>query len=164
VFVAPPAALRGLEDPAAPDADLFEALLELPGIGPYAAGNIMQLAGRYGRLALDSESVRHGREALKMRGPPASVLRRLALRYKAFGPDAFRAYWFDLWADYERRHGPAWTWERDSTGLLFTASKLARQGSGSGAASTIGGRGKAGTPDERRRAASRLRRRETPSR
>lgn len=165
VFVSPPASLRGLEDPAAPEEELFAALLELPGIGPYAAGNIMQLSGRYGRLALDSESVRHGRDVLKMRGPASSVLRRLAARYGAFGPDAFRAYWFDLWADYERRHGPAWTWERDSTGLLFTASKLAGQGSRRGSASTMSGRGGAGTRAvERRRAATRRRRSETPNR
>src|SRR5260370_139677 len=41
-----------IEDPATPDDALWEAMLEWPGIGPYAAANIMQLLGRYHRLPL----------------------------------------------------------------------------------------------------------------
>jgi hypothetical protein len=29
-----------------------------------------------------------------------------------------------MWAFYESKHGPAWTWERDTTGSLFTAAQF----------------------------------------
>jgi 3-methyladenine DNA glycosylase/8-oxoguanine DNA glycosylase len=121
-----PDRLARLEDPAASDDDIYAALLELPGIGPYAAGNIMQLLGRYSRLPLDTESVRHGRTVLKMRGEPASIMRRMRRHYARFKDQAFRSYWFELWAFYESRHGPAHTWERHATGSLFTAALLTR--------------------------------------
>jgi N-glycosylase/DNA lyase len=41
-----------------PTEELFEKILEVRGIGPYAAGNIMKLVGRYDYLGLDSW-VRH---------------------------------------------------------------------------------------------------------
>jgi 3-methyladenine DNA glycosylase/8-oxoguanine DNA glycosylase len=113
-----------LQDPATPDDEIYEMLIELPGIGPYAAANIMQLLGRYRRLPLDTESVRHGRTVLGMKGTGPAVMRRVAGHYRAFGDQAFRAYWFDLWDFYQRKHGKAWTWERDSTGKLFTAAAL----------------------------------------
>jgi len=125
-----------LEDPATSDSRVFETLLELPGIGPYAAANIMQLLGRYARLPLDTESVRHGRNVLGMKGSPAAIMKRLGRHYAPFGPHAFRSYWFELWAWYEGRQGPAHTWERDSTGKLFTAAVLnkpaASKGTGAG--------------------------------
>jgi hypothetical protein len=43
-------------------------LIALPGVGPYAAANIMQLLGRYHRLPLDTESVAHGRNVLGLKG------------------------------------------------------------------------------------------------
>jgi 3-methyladenine DNA glycosylase/8-oxoguanine DNA glycosylase len=113
-----------LEDPAVPDERVFRYLVELPGIGPYAAANIMQLLGRYGRLPLDTESVRHGRTVLGMKGTAAAIMKRLARHYAPFAQDAFRSYWFELWAWYESRQGPAASWERDSTGKLFTAAVL----------------------------------------
>jgi 3-methyladenine DNA glycosylase/8-oxoguanine DNA glycosylase len=113
-----------LEDPSTPDEAIFEALIELPGIGPYAAANIMQLLGRYGRLPLDTESVRHGRTVLGMKGTPASIMKRVHAHFAPFGPHAFRSYWFELWAWYEQRHGPASTWERSKTAKLFTAAAL----------------------------------------
>jgi 3-methyladenine DNA glycosylase/8-oxoguanine DNA glycosylase len=125
-----------LEDPATPDTRVFETLLELPGIGPYAAANIMQLLGRYARLPLDTESVRHGKNVLGMKGSPSAIMKRLGRHYAPFGPHAFRSYWFELWAWYEGRQGPAHTWERDSTGKLFTAAVLnkpaAPKGTGAG--------------------------------
>lgn len=115
---------RWLEDPATTDADAHAFLLSLPGIGPYAAANVMQLLGRYGFLAIDTESVRHGRDVLGLPGDDRSIIRALIDRYEPFGEHRFRSYWFELWDDYERRHGPAWTWEPKTTGLAFTAAKL----------------------------------------
>lgn len=112
------------EDPSTPDDDVEAALLELPGIGPYAAGNIMQLLGRYSRLAIDTESVRHARHALGWEGEDAALRRRLEAHYERFGDHRFRSYWFELWEDYERRQGPAWTWVREATATAFTASRM----------------------------------------
>lgn len=113
-----------LEDPATPDEIVHAHLLDLPGIGPYAAANIMQLLGRYARLPLDTESVRHGKTVLGMTGSDRSIMRRLHDHYAPMREHAFRSYWFELWQFYESRRGPAWTWDRDTTGTTFTASQL----------------------------------------
>ena len=113
-----------LADPGVDDEDVFTFLKSLPGIGPYAAGNIMQLLGRYSRLALDSESLRHARTVLGMDGPDADVMKRLAAHYEPFGAHKFRSYWFELWAFYESKRGPAHTWDRETTGKTFTAAQL----------------------------------------
>jgi 3-methyladenine DNA glycosylase/8-oxoguanine DNA glycosylase len=113
-----------LQDPATPDDVLFRTLVDLPGIGPYAAANIMQLLGRYGRLPLDTESVRHGRTMLGLRGSSAQVMKKVHAHFAPMGDQAFRSYWFEMWTFYESKHGPAWTWERSTTGRLFTAAHL----------------------------------------
>ena len=112
------------EDPATPDDEVEAALLKLPGIGPYAAGNIMQLLGRYSRLAIDTESVRHARVTLGWEGEDRELYKRLERHYAQFGDHRFRSYWFELWEDYEHRRGPAWTWDRETTGTTFTASRM----------------------------------------
>lgn len=126
LFTTPPS--RGgvdsawMEDPATPDDALWKALIALPGIGPYAAANIMQLLGRYHRLPLDTESVRHGRTVLGLKGTSAQVMKQVHAHFAPMGRHAFRSYWFELWMFYEAKHGPSWTWERDSTGKMFTAA------------------------------------------
>jgi 3-methyladenine DNA glycosylase/8-oxoguanine DNA glycosylase len=109
-----------MEDPATPDEALLKSLLELPGIGPYAAANIMQLLGRYHRLPLDSEGLRHGRTILGLAGTDAQVMQSLRAHYAPFGMHAFRSYWFELWMYYEKKRGPAWTWEPQTTGKTLT--------------------------------------------
>jgi 3-methyladenine DNA glycosylase/8-oxoguanine DNA glycosylase len=116
--------LAWVEDPATPEEELFEALQELPGVGPYAAANIMQLLGRYTRLPLDTESVRHGRTVLGYKGTSARLMKRLHAHYRPFGEHRFRSYWFELWRYYEAKRGPSWTWERETTGKTFTAALL----------------------------------------
>lgn len=113
-----------LSDPGRPDEEVFVELQALPGIGPYAAANIMQLLGRYSRLPVDTESVRHARTVLGMQGEPADLMRRVHAHYEPFGEHAFRSYWFELWSFYESRRGPSWTWDRETTGRTFTASQL----------------------------------------
>src|SRR5690606_4879473 len=112
------------ENPATPDQTLFARLLELPGIGPYAAANIMQLLGRYHRLPLDTESLRHGRNILNYTGSDPHVMKSLHNHSAPFGRHAFRSYWFELWNFYESRRGPSHTWDRHTTGQSFTASRL----------------------------------------
>ena len=98
------------EDPANPDEAVHKALLKLPGVGPYAAGNMMQLLGRYGFLAIDSESIRHGREELGFEGTDRAIEKQVRAHFEPFGEHRFRSYWFELWSDHEKKEGPAWTW------------------------------------------------------
>ena len=116
------------EDPGKGDEELWKRLISLPGVGPYAAANIMQLLGRYHRLPLDTESVRHGKVVLGMEGSDAAIMRRMHEHFAPFGRHAFRSYWFELWMFYERLKGPSWTWERGTTGTSFTAAQLRRAG------------------------------------
>ncbi|MFK7883706.1 MAG: DNA-3-methyladenine glycosylase [Phycisphaerales bacterium] len=113
-----------LTDAATPSDDVFQFLKSLPGIGPYAAGNIMQLLGRYDRLAIDTESFRHARTVLGMDGTDTQLTKQLTTYYDAFGRHRFRSYWFELWDFYESKKGPAFTWEKHTTGTTFTASHL----------------------------------------
>jgi 3-methyladenine DNA glycosylase/8-oxoguanine DNA glycosylase len=112
------------EDATVSDEDIESALLELPGIGPYAAANIMQLLGRYSRIPCDTESVRHGRMVLGMTGTDRHIMKRIHQHYEPFGEHKFRSYWFELWDFYEAKKGKAWTWEPKTTGRSFTASQL----------------------------------------
>jgi 3-methyladenine DNA glycosylase/8-oxoguanine DNA glycosylase len=112
------------ENPGTSDDAIHAALLELPGIGPYAAANIMQLLGRYARLPLDTESLRHAKSILGMTGSEREILKRMHTHYAPFGEHAFRSYWLELWEFYESHRGPAWTWERETTGKSFTAALL----------------------------------------
>ncbi|MEM0982435.1 MAG: hypothetical protein AAGI17_00640 [Planctomycetota bacterium] len=113
-----------LTDPATDDTDVFAFLKTLPGIGPYAAGNIMQLLGRYSFLALDTESVRHGKTVLGMTGTDRAILKQVADHFEPFGDHKFRSYWFELWQYYEDKRGPAQDWDRETTGRTFTAALL----------------------------------------
>lgn len=106
------------------DDDVFLFLKTLPGIGPYAAANIMQLLGRYARLPLDTESVRHGRVVLGFEGSDAQVMRQVHEHFAPFGDQAFRSYWFELWAFYERKAGPSEGWKPKEVARAFTASSL----------------------------------------
>jgi 3-methyladenine DNA glycosylase/8-oxoguanine DNA glycosylase len=112
------------EDPATPDDAVRLALLDLPGIGPYAAHNLMQLLGRYAHLPLDTESVRHGKAVLGFTGSSKQIMKRVAEHFEPFGTQRFRSYWFEIWAFYEAKRGPAHTWAKEKVGSSFTASKL----------------------------------------
>lgn len=106
------------------DDEVFKFLITLPGIGPYAAGNIMQLMGRYSRLALDTESIRHAKNVLGMTGTDNELMKELKAHYEPFGEHKFRSYWFELWDFYQSKAGPATTWRRDATASMFTAANL----------------------------------------
>ncbi|TVQ31086.1 MAG: hypothetical protein EA376_10900 [Phycisphaeraceae bacterium] len=108
------------EDPDRSDEEVDTALRALPGVGPYASANIMQLLGRCSRIAMDTEAVRHGREALGMTGSTRAVERALQAHYEPFGEHKFRSYWFEMWTRYEEGRGPAWTWEPETTGATLT--------------------------------------------
>lgn len=115
---------RWLNDPSTDDDEVFGFLVSLPGIGPYGAGNIMQLLGRYSRLAIDTETIRHARKVLGYTGSDAQLVKRVRDHYEPFGRHRFRSYWFELWSFYESKAGPAHTWERDRVSTVFTAANL----------------------------------------
>ncbi|MCA9300673.1 MAG: hypothetical protein KDA28_16505, partial [Phycisphaerales bacterium] len=87
--------LQVLDDDA-----LRATLITLPGIGPYAANNIMQLLGRYGFIPFDSEALRHAKEAHGMTGSDATIRRDFEAHYARYGEHRFRSYWFELWTRY----------------------------------------------------------------
>ena len=104
--------------------EAFKFLLTLPGVGPYAAGNIMQLLGRYSRLAIDTETIRHAKKVLGYDGSDAQITKMIKAHYEPFGEHQFRSYWFEIWQFYETKAGPAHTWEREKVSTTFTAANL----------------------------------------
>ena len=94
----------------------------------------MQLLGHDDHLPIDTETYRHFCKATGVERPanPKELDPLIEARYKRYRPHRFRAYWFELWRDYERRFGDAWTWDPDHVGTAFTASRLARDDAGSG--------------------------------
>ena len=115
---------RWLTDASTPDDEVFAFLLTLPGIGPYGAGNIMQLLGRCSRLAIDTETIRHAKKVLGYTGTDAQIKKKINAHYEPFGEHKFRSYWFELWSFYESLAGPAHTWERERVSTVFTAANL----------------------------------------
>ncbi|MBI1372553.1 MAG: hypothetical protein GC159_07305 [Phycisphaera sp.] len=103
--------------------ELYDALLAIHGIGPYAAANMLQLLGHYDRLPVDTETVRHFRQTHDVHGELPEIAKIAHKHYDGFAPYQFLAYWFELWGDYQSHVGPAQQWtEEDHT--AFTASKL----------------------------------------
>lgn len=78
------------------DDDVAERLLELPGVGPYAAAHIMMLIGRYSRLVLDSWT-RPTYARLNGRKAKDVTIER---RFRRYGPYAGLAFWLYLTRDW----------------------------------------------------------------
>lgn len=109
--------LESIERFDGPTEELYKQLTAINGIGPYAAGHLCMLLGRYDRPAVDTEMIRF----LKTRYPrrrwtPASIRRY----YRRWHPYEFLAYWWELWSDYVERHGPSETWSPELTGAEIT--------------------------------------------
>ena len=79
---------HGLE----PD-EVEERLLELPGVGPYAAAHMMQLLGYHGRLILDSWTRPTFLRLSGMKRASDTTIRR---RFARYGPYAGLAFWLYL--------------------------------------------------------------------
>jgi len=84
---------------------LYEKLRALHGFGDYAANNMLQLLGRYDRVPIDSETIRHFRQTHGARGSVQAITRRARRHYDGFAPYQFLAYWFEQW-------GPPAQWIR----------------------------------------------------
>ncbi len=118
--------LESLDDRHRPSDALYQAFIKIYGLGPYAAANLCHLVGHYNQLPIDTETYRHFCKTQNIKRPkdPAKLHRRIEAYYRQYEPYPFLAYWFELWEDYQRKHGPAWRWDRESTGQSFTATKL----------------------------------------
>jgi 3-methyladenine DNA glycosylase/8-oxoguanine DNA glycosylase len=85
--------------------DVEAALLELPGIGPYAAAHVMQLLGFHRRLVLDSWTrPRYLTLARKKRAKDRTIVRDFA-RYRQFAGLAFWLYLTRDWIEEEATSG-----------------------------------------------------------
>ncbi|MGL4514467.1 MAG: hypothetical protein ACRCT8_15370 [Lacipirellulaceae bacterium] len=106
--------------------ELREAVLALDGFGPYATANVLQLLGRFDHLPIDTEAYRLfcKRTGVERPANPKELDALIVARYDPFRPYRFLAFWFDLWRDYEQRHGDAWTWDPDAVGRSFTAAQM----------------------------------------
>ena len=92
------------------DAQVEAMLLELPGVGPYAAAHIMMLTGRHRRLVLDSWTrPTYLRLAKKKRARDISIARAFA----RYGDYAGLAFWLFVTRD--------WVEESDAGKTLATA-------------------------------------------
>lgn len=79
------------------DADMEARLLELPGVGPYAAAHILMLMGRYPKLVLDSSTrPRYARIAGRTPRSDATIVRR----FKPYGRFAGLAFWCYVTKDW----------------------------------------------------------------
>ena len=115
--------LAWFEDPARDTDELYEALTGIYGVGPYAAHNILQLLGRYDRLPVDSETLRHFRQLHNVHGSLKRVTRAAQKHYNRYAPFQFIAYWYELWSDYERRFGKSRVWGEEVYSS-FTSNQL----------------------------------------
>jgi 3-methyladenine DNA glycosylase/8-oxoguanine DNA glycosylase len=98
------------------DDDVEEALLALPGIGPYAAAHVMQLLGRHRRLVLDSWTRPTYVRLAGKKQAADSTIRRAFARY---GAHAGLAFWLYLTR--------SWVEEREAAAYERTALALSNQ-------------------------------------
>ena len=84
-------------DGALPDEEVEARLLELPGVGPYAAAHVMMMIGRYSRLILDSWSRPTYLRLAGKRSAKDSVIEK---RFKPYGRYAGLAFWLFVTSDW----------------------------------------------------------------
>ena len=91
-------ALSGSEADGIPDDDVERILLDLPGIGPYAAAHVMMTLGRSSRLILDSWTrPKYARLVGKTTLVPDATIAR---RFRRYGDHAGLAFWLFLTRDW----------------------------------------------------------------
>lgn len=97
--------LLGADRTDLPDEEVERRLLELPGVGPYAAAHVMLLLGRHSRLVLDSWTrPKYARLVGKAEGRLVAD-RTIARRFRRYREHAGLAFWLVLtrdWVDDEQ--------------------------------------------------------------
>ncbi len=89
--------LEALCDPALPDQEVAERLLQVAGVGPYAMAHMMMLLGRYQRLILDSWTRPKYRRVSGRSRITDKGIERAFRRYRQF---AGLAFWLMLTEDW----------------------------------------------------------------
>lgn len=89
----------------------------LPAWGKAAAAAADLKKGRYDRLAINTELMRHLRERYPRRRWTPACIRD---HYAVWHPYQFLAYWFELWQGYADRHGRPELWNAAETGRDIT--------------------------------------------
>jgi 3-methyladenine DNA glycosylase/8-oxoguanine DNA glycosylase len=87
--------LSALEDDRRSTDELRKALLDLKGVGPYAAATLLMLLGRYDYLAVDSVYRTFVTERYFAGRRPSDA--EAAAVYEDWGRWKYLGYWFDLW-------------------------------------------------------------------
>jgi N-glycosylase/DNA lyase len=89
--------LEALADPERSDDEVAEALLALPGVGPYATAHMMMLLGRYRRLILDSWTRPTYR---RLSGRPRITDKGIERAFRRYREFAGLAFWLTLTEDW----------------------------------------------------------------
>ena len=117
--------LSWFEQPDRTRDDVYHGLLDIHGLGPFAAANLCQTLGHYDRIAIDSETYRHYCQTQGIARPddPRKLHDAIDAHYAKYAPYQFLAYWFDLWGDYERFVGRQSDQWQEDVADSFTAGK-----------------------------------------
>eukprot|EP00850_Spirogloea_muscicola_P002587 SM000010S04225 [mRNA] locus=s10:360089:362619:- [translate_table: standard] len=92
--------------PVLPLPELKQKILQVPGFGPFSTANVLQCLGDYTNIPADSETVRHLQQVRGMKHCTLTNVETLAKEaYSSFAPYQFLAYWWELWAEYEKCFG-----------------------------------------------------------
>ncbi len=96
------------EDPELPTEELYRYLRTIRGVGDYAASSLCALLGRYDRIAIDTETVKHFRLRFPRRKPTQAKIKK---HYARYNPYQYLVYWWELWSRYvdETGHPSSWT-------------------------------------------------------
>ncbi len=89
--------LEQLNDATIADDEVERRLLELPGVGPYAAAHVMMMLGRYSRLVLDSWT---RPKYARLTGRKIVKDTTIARRFRRYGRFAGLAFWLFLTRDW----------------------------------------------------------------
>jgi 3-methyladenine DNA glycosylase/8-oxoguanine DNA glycosylase len=87
--------LEELRDRGAATEEVRQALLDIKGVGPYAAATLLMLLGRYDHLAVDS--VFRTFVSRRYFGGRRPSDREAEKVYAGWGQWKYLGYWFDLW-------------------------------------------------------------------
>jgi 3-methyladenine DNA glycosylase/8-oxoguanine DNA glycosylase len=89
--------MEALKDPRLPTSEVRQALLALPGIGPYAAATMLMILGRHEYIGVDTEA--HNNISKGFYGGRPVTEKEIQGQFEDWGAHKALAYWF-------------WDWER----------------------------------------------------
>ena len=81
-------------------ADLEQEILRVPGLGPYAAAQVLTLLGRYDRIGVDTVFRSFVKRTHFPRARKPVTDRRMLAVYDRWAEWKMLAYWYEVWTDY----------------------------------------------------------------